>query len=304
MIDRLREAWPRYRRPIRDALVIVGLLRAFVFFVVQGEHPWEFWGVDARAYWGIDLAHPYADSAVGELSNYLYSPVFAQLLAPFSALQFEVFFVLWTTVSVVLLVWLVKPWPWVVPMLLLPIVYELCVGNIHFLLAAAFVVVLRAPAVWAFPLLTKVAPGIGLLWFLFRREWRNLSIAIVATVAVAGLSAALAPALWHDWWELLRRSVMDRQVVEGAYLGITVWLRLPFAVGIIFWGARTDRHWTVPIGVLLAMPILWINVFSLLLAVVPLRQELGLTPARAWLLRERLLPRRARPKPATAPQAG
>ena len=97
---------------------------------------------------------------------------------------------------------------------------------------------------------------------------------------------------------------MDKQVVEGAYLGIPVWLRLPFAVGIIFWGARTDRHWTVPIGVLLAMPILWVNVFALLLAVVPLRQEPGLTPARAWLLRERLLPRRARREPATAPQAG
>jgi hypothetical protein len=41
------------------------------------------------------------------------------------------------------------------------------------------------------------------------------------------------------------------------------------------------------------MPILWINVFALLVAVVPLREEPGLTPARAWLLRERLLPRRA-----------
>ena len=178
MIDRLREAWPRYRRPVRDALVIVGLLRAFVFFVIQGEHPWEFWGVDARAYWGVDLAHPYTDSAVGELSNYLYSPAFAQLLAPFSALPFEVFFVLWTAVSVVILVWLVKPWPWVVPMLLLPIVYELCVGNIHFLLAAAFVVVLRAPAVWAFPLLTKITPGVGIVWHVVRGQWRALAIAL------------------------------------------------------------------------------------------------------------------------------
>ena len=78
--------------------------------------------------------------------------------------------------------------------------------------------------------------------------------------------------------------------VAGAYLAIPVWVRLPFAVAIIVWGARTDRHWTVPVGILLAMPILWVNVFSLLVAAVPLREEFGLTPARAWLLRERLLP--------------
>jgi hypothetical protein len=109
-------------------------------------------------------------------------------------------------------------------------------------------------------------------------------------VAVAGISAMLAPGLWHDWYDLLRRSITDKQVVDGAYIGIPVWLRLPFALGIVVWGARTDRHWTVPISVLLAMPILWINVFTLLLAVIPLREEPGVTPARAWLLREHLLP--------------
>jgi len=84
--------------------------------------------------------------------------------------------------------------------------------------------------------------------------------------------------------------------------------------GIIFWGARTNRHWTVPIGILLAMPILWVNVFTLLIAVIPLREEAGLTPARAWLLRQRVLPMPEgmaddapgprRPKPRTAPQTG
>ena len=216
MIDRLREAWPRYRRPVRDALVIVGLLRAFVFFFVQGEQPWTFWGVDARAYWGVDLAHPYTDSAVGELSNYLYSPAVAQLLAPFSALPFEVFFVLWTAVSVVLLAWLVKPWPWVVPMLLLPIVYELCVGNIHFLLAAAFVVVLRAPPVWAFPLLTKITPGVGIVWHVVRREWRALAIAMGTTAAIVAVSFALNPSAWIDWVTFLVTPARAERVPRAA----------------------------------------------------------------------------------------
>jgi len=35
------------------------------------------------------------------------------------------------------------------------------------------------------------------------------------------------------------------------------------------------------------MPILWLNVFSILLGAVPLLPAAGRTPARAWLTRER-----------------
>ena len=162
----------------------------------------------------------------------------------------------------------------------------------------------RYPVVWAFPLLTKIAPGIGLLWFVVParvaqprhrhrgdgRDRRRLGRPRARPLARAGTSSCIG-------------RVFERQAVEGAYLAIPVWLRLPFAVAVIAWGARTDRHWTVPIAVLLAMPILWLNVFALLLAVVPLREEPGLTPARAWLLRERLLPA-IRPVPTSvAPPA-
>ena len=266
-------------------------------------YPWTPWQLDMHTYWATGAGVSYGTSNPYQIGAYLYAPAFAQAIYWLTQLPWPWFAALWTAASVAAYIWLVGRWAF--PLLFtVAVALELYLGQIDIFIAAAIVIGFRYPAVWAFPLLTKVAPGIGLLWFLFRREWRNLAIAVAATVAVAGLSAALAPALWNEWWELLRRSIMDKQVVEGAYIGIPVWLRLPFAVGIIFWGARTDRHWTVPIGVLLSMPILWVNVFAMLLAVVPLRQELGLTPARAWLLRERLLPRRARPKPATAPQAG
>ena len=141
----------RFARPLRDALVVVGIGRAIWFFFVQGIRPWEFLGVDARAYWRIDLADPYANSAVGEISTYLYSPAFAQAMAPFGALPFPAFFALWTALSVVLLVWLVRPWPWAVPILALPIIYELCVGNVHFLIAAAIVLGFRFPSALGVP---------------------------------------------------------------------------------------------------------------------------------------------------------
>ena len=234
-----------------------------MFFVIQGEHPWTFWGVDARAYWQVDLAHPYTDSAVGELSNYLYSPAFAQLLAPFSALPFEVFFVLWTAVSVVILAWLVKPWPWVVPMLLLPIVYELCVGNIHFLLAAAFVVVLRAPSVWAFPLLTKITPGVG---HRVARGPRAVACPRDRAGHDGGHRRGLVrahPSAWIDWVTFL--------VTERGQSELLV-PRLLAAGALVVWGARTNNPWTIAVAGWLALPVIWINAWVILLGVIRLRQ--------------------------------
>ncbi len=46
----------------------------------------------------------------------------------------------------------------------------------------------RYPAAWSLILLTKITPGIGLLWFAVRREWRALAIALGATAAIASVS--------------------------------------------------------------------------------------------------------------------
>jgi hypothetical protein len=263
VIERLREAWPRYKRPVRDALVIVGLLRAFVFFFVQGEQPWTFWGVDARAYWRVDLAHPYTNSAVGELSNYLYSPAFAQLVAPLSILPFELFFALWFAVSFAILVWLVKPWPWIVPMLLLPIVYELCVGNIHFLLALVFTLVLRAPGLWAFPLLTKITPAVGGIWHLVRAEWRAAAIAAGTTLVIVAVSYAINPSAWVDWFTFLATERGQSELLLP---------RLALAGALVVWGARTGRPWTIAVAGWLALPVVWVNAWVILLGVVRLRE--------------------------------
>jgi hypothetical protein len=305
-IDRLLARFPEpVEARMRDRLgldLFVVVAAVLVVLRLLDEYPWTSPWVDMHVYWASGAGFgcsldPYTVGA------YLYAPVFGQALWPVtSVLPWPWFAALWTAAICAAYIWLVGRWAFLL-VLTGAVALELYLGQIDVFIAAAVVIGFRYPAVWAFPLLTKVAPGIGLVWFAVRREWRHLAIALTATVAVAGISAMLAPSLWHDWYDLLRRSITDRQVVDGAYLGIPVWLRLPFALGIVVWGARTDRHWTVPISVLLAMPILWINVFTLLLAVIPLREEPGLTPARAWLLREHLLPETA-VKRAAAPQAG
>ncbi len=251
----------RFARPMRDALVVVGIGRALWFFFVQGIRPWEFAGVDARAYWQVDLAHPYVGSGVGDISTYLYSPAFAQLLAPLGALPFPVFFALWTAISIAILVWLVRPWPWAVPILALPIIYELCVGNVHFLMAAAIVLGFRWPVTWAFPILTKVTPAVGLGWFVVRREWRALAIAVGTTGAIVIVSFALDPTAWADWIAFLLASPGRSQLLL---------VRLVLAAALVALGAATGRRWLVPVAVWISLPIVWINSWVILLAVIRL----------------------------------
>ena len=255
----------RNRRALRDALILIGLIRTVVYYVVQDIHPWTFVGIDARAYWRVDLAHPYATSAVGEHSTYLYSPAFAQFLSPLYVLPFEAFFVLWTVASIAVLYWLVRPWPWALLILLLPWTYELFVGQVHLFIAAAIVLGFRWPSLWAFNILTKVTPGVGLLWFLVRREWRPLAIALGTTLAIAAVSFLLAPTAWFDWYAFLRGSTGS---------GELLYVRIAAAALIVVAGALTGRRWVIPVAVWLALPVVWIESWVILLAIIRLREPL------------------------------
>ena len=89
----------------------------------------------------------------------------------------------------------------------LPFVYrDLLVGNIHLMLAATVVVGLRHSAVWALPLLTKITPGVGLLWF--ARQTTNGASLFLAIADHRGhlrwLHSRLPPHLWFEWFARLR----------------------------------------------------------------------------------------------------
>jgi hypothetical protein len=268
------------RISIDVTLILGGALALLRFLNVQ---PWTLPILDLHAYWESRDVINYGAYTPYQIGAFIYSPAFAQLIAPIAALSWPAFAGVWTVILLTAYVWLAGRWS--LPLLFtIAVPLELYLGQIDILLAAAIVIGFRYPVAWAFPLLTKIAPGIGLLWFAFRREWRNLALVLTATVGIAATSALFMPELWRGWFDFLLRSVMTSGTVDGAYLGIPLWMRLPVAVATIAWGARTDRQWTVPVAVLLSMPILWINVFTLLLAIVPLHPRFGLTPARAWLL--------------------
>lgn len=244
-------------------------------------------GWDAHVYWSASLAHPYISSmagAAGAPGAYLYSPVFRQMLEPLAILPWPVFHALWLALLIGLILLLTGPLA--IAVLLNPIMLiELAAGNIHVLLATAIVLGFRYPAAWAFVLLTKVTPAVGLLWFLVRREWRSLATVAIATAAVCGVSLALAPGLWVEWIQsLVRNASIPASDYSGGILG-PLTLRGPVAVLIVTWGALTDRRWTVPVAATLALPLLAYINLAMLVALVPLALPTAVPHLARWLPR-------------------
>ncbi|MFH1474953.1 MAG: glycosyltransferase 87 family protein [Chloroflexota bacterium] len=227
-------------------------------------------GQEAFCYWLPSPADPYARADWTQPVAYVYSPAFLQGLAVLKALPWEAFLAAWTAILLLAIRYLVGPRLWAPAIAFASL--ELLGGNVHLLLAVAIVVGFRWPAAWAFVLLTKVTPGVGLLWFAVRREWRNLGLALGATAAIVAVSWAAAPGAWADWLDVLGASATKSAGLWGA-VPLPLWLRLPVAVGLVAWGARTDRRWTVPVASMLALPALWFGGASMLLAAVALAND-------------------------------
>ena len=273
--------------PGRSRVVSIGVsafalvAAIFVGIRVAGIYPWVDSTFDMWAYWSTRTGLDYTTAVPGATGHYIYSPAFAHLLAPLVTLPWPVFAGLWTVVLVVALWWISGRWA-LVAAAVPPVALSVAIGQVDVLMAAAVILGFRWPAAWALPILTKVTPGIGLLWFAARREWRSLGIALAATAGIVGLSAIVDPAAWRGWLAMLLRLHFPNSEVL-TYLPIPLWVRLPIVAALVVWGARTNRRWTLPIGVMLALPTVWLNSPAILLAIPALMAAGARTPAGAWL---------------------
>ncbi len=256
----------------RRALVLVGPIIATIawMWIVIAAEPFRSGamspGQDAHAYYAASMSDPYASSHVSDFGAYLYSPAFLQLIFPLKLLTWRAFLGVWAALLMCVLAWLSGRELFALAVLVtLPDVQG---GNIHLLLALAIVLGMRWPGAWAFVLLTKLSPGVGLLWFVARREWRQLGIALGFTALVVAASAVVAPQEWPAWIGVLATNAGGK-VVDGAIL-VPLVVRLPVAVAIVLWGARTNRMWTVPVACLLAVPVMWYGSLTILAATIPL----------------------------------
>jgi hypothetical protein len=253
-----REIWIR---GLRDGATFGGLAFAAYLFVIVAPTAGTV-GFDAFAYWSVNLDDPYARAA-GAFGAFTYSPVLARLFAPLSFLEWLQFLWLWMAVLVATAIWLGGRYPLLV-LSFPPVALEIYHGNVHLLMAVAIAIGFRYPAAWAFVLLTKVTPGIGLLWFAVRREWRKLAIALGFTAAIVAISIVIDGRLWASWINDSLLATAGGKPTNQPEIPIPLLLRLPVAAAIVTWGARTDRPWTVPLSATLAVPVLWPISFAML----------------------------------------
>ena len=267
---------PRLLWALRLAFLVIGAAWAvlvWVEFTRTGGLP-----VDVHYYWAADPSQLYPHPELGFQNGYNYSPAFEFVVGWGRALPFEVFVAIWRALLLAALVYLAGPLT-LFALLTVPVASEINAGNIQMLLALAVVLGFRWPATWAFVLLTKLTPGVGLLWFALRRQWRALVIAGAATLVFAGVSFVLNAHAWFEWVAFL--SGEPAPAASPYYLSF--WNRLPFALAFFVFGAWRGYRWPVAVGATLALPVYYIISTSMLVGVLPfVREEAGRQIDRRW----------------------
>jgi hypothetical protein len=252
---------PEYARRLGQVVAWSSALVLAAGTIRQVTYTHSF-GSDAYAYWLTAHEHQIYSAPPRAFGAFLYSPAFAQAIYPLATLPWTIFCGVWVLLEAIAFWWLLKPLGarWAVPALV-ACSTELALGNVYAFLAVAAVVGMTRPALWTLPLLSKVTPGVGVLWFAVRREWRMLGLALGATGAITAVSVTLAPQQWAHWIAFL----IDHR--SGG--GVSLVLRLTAAAALVVLGARTNRRWIVAPAMLLSTPVIAGLSAVTLLAAIP-----------------------------------
>jgi hypothetical protein len=263
------------RRDVRLLLLALALLLATATYVRNMR---DIYQGDAYIYWfRVREAHLYLTQLSNAPHGYLYSPAFVQAIWPLLMLPWQLFYGIWLGLGTITLVWLLRPFltlatlPWVfvtfgIAVLAIPR-HSLASMNVTMFMGLAVAAGFRWPWTWSLMILTKVTPGIGLLWFVVRREWRNLAIALGATAAISAVSFVIAPNLWFDWITVLRNNAGYPEPDFAIHV-LPLIPRLVIAAVMVVVAARLDAKWLMPIAVVIAMPYI-ADTSLIVLAAVP-----------------------------------
>lgn len=220
------------------------------------------WGFDSHAYWLTRAGVVYHASPVRD--RYLYSPAFAQAIRPLTALPWPLFAAVWSLAAAGVYLWVTSgvPWRWRLPLLCVCLT-DVAMGNVWWLFILACVRGSRRPALWAIPLLTKITPAVGLIWFAVRREWHRLITVAVCAAVVVGVSVSISPTLWLTWIRFITSGRGDPTFLPRLLVGVT----------LTVWSARRSRPDLLPVAVILATPVPAPASLVMLTALPRLRRE-------------------------------
>jgi hypothetical protein len=238
----------------------------YVLLAVSGG-----FGFDSHAYWLTRFGIDYGLDP-GQRDAYLYTPAFAQAIRPLAALPWFAFAAVWSSAAGVAYVWLTRAWDGLSRVALLSLCLgDVVYGNVWWLFALVLALGLRRPALWALPVLLKITPGVGLVWFAARREWRGLFVALAVTAAVVAVSCSIAPGAWLDWLGFLSRGhdpgPFDTPVPRAT--------RMLAGLALAAYAARSDRPRLLPLALLLSAPTFSLNGIAVLAALPRLAERPG-----------------------------
>ena len=247
------------------------------------SHPWHN---DAYAFWNAWTDGSLYPPTWQPVSEYVYSPAFAQAFWPLTELRFSLVNAAWALLQLLVLVWMLGPAGALIALAVPipniagyggaayggPVYASLYNGNPMILTAGAITLGLtRWPGAFAYVLLTKVSAGVGIAWFAVRREWRNLAIALGTTAAITAVSVVLAPGLWADWLSLLAGAVIHSgssgTLDKELFVPVALAIRGPIGLALIALAGWRGWAWLVAVGCFLARPDIHLGGFAVLAAV-------------------------------------
>lgn len=208
-------------------------------------------GLDGQTYYFATLEDPYYGVRPGGV-HYAYSPAFLLAVQPLKLLGWQAFHFLLVAGGMAALAYLIGPWLALAAVILqAPIIsVDLYWANLYLVTAALLVLAVRHPALWAWPLLTKITPGVGVLYHLGKRDWRGLAIAAGVTAGIAAVSAVFLPNAWADWPKFLLVDSEPGQ--QGLFIPLSV--RLLAAAGLAWYAGHADKAWLIGVAAFLAAP--------------------------------------------------
>lgn len=221
--------------------------------------------IDDMAYWGTRDGILYELTWNARADSYIYSPAFAQVFAPLTALPYLWFHVALEVIQLAAVLWLLGP-ALTLGFLLVPFLGGSYIwnGNITPLIAFALVKGQHWPA-----LLTKILPAVTIGWYVGARDWRGLRRQLAILGAVVLVSFALWPGAWVEWADALARA----GGAEHKGWAIPLALRLPVAAFLAVYAGHSQRKWLLPFAAMLSTADVWWTSAVWLIAVPRLRRH-------------------------------
>ena len=217
----------------------------------------------------------YAPSDVAfEPYAYHYPPPVAQVLGPLTLFVTPVAYLIAYRSLMLLALWDLAGRRMLQMLALLafiPMTIALRIENVDIFMASAVVLGLRRwPWLFAAGTLVKVSPGLGIVYLVMRRRWRDAFVSVVVGGVITGISLALAPDLWRAWLDAIngRADIIGNSLLPVPY-SVRALAGLTLAVLGGFIGRRRGELLLVA-AMTVANPGLAANGFAVLAAAIPI----------------------------------